>query len=178
MGIAGTVTVPPGLLVLVAAVCCVRVGELSLARRNTRWTAARGGVEYGSRSYPAVIVLHTGLILGILIEVTLAHRPFVPLLGWSAVAALVLVQAVRGWCMHALGPLWNTRIIVVPGHPLVRHGPYRFMRHPNYTAVVLEGIALPMVHGAWLTAAVFTFLNTPFLLFWARAEDRALRLAP
>ncbi|MFY7631148.1 isoprenylcysteine carboxyl methyltransferase family protein [Streptomyces soliscabiei] len=176
MTLPGTAAVPLGALVLVSAMCCVRLVELCVARRNTRWATAHGGVEYGRRSYPVVIVLHTCLVLGIPLEVALAHRPFVPVLGWSAVAVLVLVQTVRGWCMHALGPRWNTRIVVVPGLPLVHHGPYRYLRHPNYIAVVLEGAALPMVHTAWLTAVLFTSGNTVFLAFWARMEDRALRL--
>ncbi|MGW2486518.1 isoprenylcysteine carboxyl methyltransferase family protein [Streptomyces sp. NPDC001606] len=173
----GTAVVPLGALLLVAAVCCVRVVELSVARRNTRWAAAHGGVEYGHRRYPVVIVLHTCLLAGLLLEVALAHRPFVPPVGWSAVAVLVLVQGVRGWCMRALGPRWNTRIVVVPGLALVRRGPYRLLRHPNYSAVVLEGMALPMVHTAWLTAVLFTIVNTVFLVSWARLEDRALALA-
>ncbi|MEV8464937.1 MULTISPECIES: isoprenylcysteine carboxyl methyltransferase family protein [Streptomyces] len=176
MTLPGSVAVPLGALVLVGAVCCVRLVELCVARRNTRWAAAHGGVEYGRRSYPVAIFLHTCLLLGILLEVALAHRPFVPVLGWTAVAVLVLVQAVRGWCMHALGPRWNTRIIVIPGLPPVHHGPYRYLRHPNYTAVVLEGTALPMVHTAWLTAVLFTSANTVFLAYWTRLEERALRL--
>ena len=82
----------------------------------------------------------------------MADRPFIPWLGWSMLVLVVLAQALRWWCIRTLGVRWNTRVIVVPGLPLVTGGPYRWLRHPNYVAVVVEGIALPLVHTAWVTA--------------------------
>ncbi len=87
---------------------------------------------------------------------------------------LLAAQALRWWCIRTLGPQWNTRIIVVPGLALVGGGPYRFFRHPNYVAVVVEGVALPLVHSAWITALVFTVLNAVLLTVRIRVEDRAL----
>jgi methyltransferase len=83
-------------------------------------------------------------------------------------------QCLRWWCIRTLGPQWNTRVIVVPGLPRVEAGPYRWLRHPNYVAVIVEGAALPLVHTAWITAAAFTALNTPLLWQRVRVEDRAL----
>ncbi|MEH0424385.1 isoprenylcysteine carboxyl methyltransferase family protein [Streptomyces sp. B21-083] len=162
---------------LVLAVAGERVAELVVALRNTRWSTARGGTEAGRGHYPAMVALHTGLLAGCLAEVRLADRPFLPLLGWTMLGVVVAAQALRWWCIRTLGRRWNTRVIVVPGLPLVDGGPYRWLRHPNYVAVVAEGLALPLVHGAWVTAAVFTVLNAALLVIRIRCEDAALAAA-
>jgi methyltransferase len=99
-----------------------------------------------------------------------ADRPFLPWLGWPMLALVVASQALRWWCVATLGHQWNTRVIVVPGLPLVSAGPYRWLRHPNYVAVVVEVVALPLVHTAWVTALVFTLANAAVL----PVEERAL----
>ncbi|MFI9203234.1 isoprenylcysteine carboxyl methyltransferase family protein [Streptomyces sp. NPDC053048] len=159
---------------LVLAVAAERVAELFLALRNARWSTARGGVESGRGHYPPMVVLHTGLLAGCLLEVALAGRPFVPLLGWTMLGVVLGAQALRWWCVRTLGPQWNTRVIVVPGLPLVAGGPYRWCRHPNYVAVVAEGVALPLVHCAWVTALAFTALNALLLSVRIRCENAAL----
>jgi len=125
-----------------------RLAELVVSKRNAAWSFARGGVESGQSHFPPMVVLHTGLLVGALAEVWLADPPFLPWLGWPMLALLVASQGLRWWCIGTLGKQWNTRVIVVPGMPLVRRGPYRVMSHPNYVAVVVEGIALPLVHTA------------------------------
>ncbi|WP_031506170.1 isoprenylcysteine carboxyl methyltransferase family protein [Streptomyces megasporus] len=162
---------------LVLAVGAERVAELAVARRNARWAAARGGVEHGRGHYPAMVVLHTALLVGAPVEVWVAGRSFDPALGWSMLAVLTAAQALRWWCVRTLGPRWNTRVIVVPGLPPVASGPYRLLRHPNYAAVVAEGVALPLVHGAWVTAVVFTVLDAALLAVRVRCEDAALASA-
>jgi methyltransferase len=160
---------------LIAAVGLERLAELVVSARNARWAFARGGMEAGRGHFPPMVLLHTGLLVGCLVEVYVADRPFLPLLGWTALAAALGSQALRWWCITTLGHQWNTRVIVVPGVDLVDRGPYRWMRHPNYVAVVVEGIALPLVHTAWVTALVFTVLNAVLLLgFRIPAEERAL----
>ncbi|MFF8642728.1 isoprenylcysteine carboxyl methyltransferase family protein [Streptomyces sp. NPDC015345] len=168
------VTIPLSLFVLMTAVAVVRLVELTTARRNARWAIDRGGIEYGQRHYPVMITLHVCLLVGTVAEVALTDRAFVPLIGCPALAVLILVQAGRAWCMRALGPRWNTRVIVVPGLPLVTTGPYRWMRHPNYLIVLFEGIALPLVHTAWITAMLFTIANTPWLVVRVRTENAVL----
>ncbi|MFE1542222.1 isoprenylcysteine carboxyl methyltransferase family protein [Streptomyces microflavus] len=163
---------------LVLAVAVERLAELVVARRNTRWSLARGGTEAGSAHYPAMVVLHTALLAGCLAEVHLADRPFLPAVGWTMAAVVVAAQLLRWWCITTLGPRWNTRVIVVPGLPLVSGGPYRLLRHPNYVAVAAEGIALPLVHGAWVTALVFTLLNGVLMAVRIRCEDEALARLP
>src|SRR5262245_30067292 len=134
---------------LIALVTVERLAELVVANRNRRITLARGGIEYGQGHYPLIVALHTGLLAGALAEVYLADRPFYPWLGYPMPAVLLAAQGLRWWCIRTLGPQWNTRVIVVPGMPLVTGGPYRWLRHPNYVAVVAEGVALPIVLSAW-----------------------------
>jgi methyltransferase len=154
-----------------------RLAELAVSLRNARWSFARGGVETGQGHYPVMVVLHTGLLAGCVAEVWLFDRPFLPWLGWPMLALAIASQALRWWCIATLGRRWNTRVIVVPGLPLVARGPYRWLRHPNYIAVVVEGFALPLVHAAWLTATLFTVLNAPLLAVRVRCEEQALRSA-
>ena len=162
---------------LVLAVGVERLAELVVSRRNAAWSAARGGVESGQGHFPAMVVLHTGLLVGALVEVWVADRPFLPWLGWLALALALASQGLRWWCILTLGPRWNTRVIVVPGLPLVTRGPYRWLSHPNYVAVVVEGVVLPLVHTAWVTAVVFTVLNAVLLTVRLRVENQALASA-
>ena len=161
-------------VVLVAAVALERVAELIVSTRNLRWSRDRGGREFGAGHYPAMVVLHTSLLLACLLETGLLHRPFVPVLAWSMVAVLAATQALRWWCIATLGPRWNTRVVVVPDLPLVAGGPYRWLRHPNYVAVVAEGVALPLIGSAWITALTFTMLNAFLLRVRIRTENAAL----
>ncbi len=163
---------------LVLAVGLERVAELVVSQRNAAWSIARGGVESGRGHYPFMVVLHTGLLAGALVEVWLRRPDTAPVLVWGMLLLVAASQALRWWCIATLGRQWNTRVIVVPGSPRVTGGPYRRLSHPNYVAVVVEGLALPLVHSAWITAVVFTVLNGFLLTTRMRVEDAALaRLA-
>ena len=160
---------------LVAAVAAERIAELVVSKRHADWAFAGGGVEYGRTHYPVMAVVHAALLVSCVVEVAVADRPFVPWLGWPMVAVVLATQALRWWCVATLGAQWNTRVIVVPGLPLVTDGPYRWLRHPNYLAVTLEVAALPLVHTAWMTAVVFSIANAILLLGWRiPVEERAL----
>ncbi len=161
---------------LVAVVGLERIAEMVVSKRHAAWAFARGGVESGQGHFPVMVALHTALLVGAVVEVVAADRPFIPLLGWPMLVLVVLAQGLRWWCISTLGPQWNTRVIVVPGATLVAAGPYRLMRHPNYVAVVVEGLALPLVHTAWLTAVAFTILNLVLLSVRIRVEEQALGL--
>ena len=163
--------------VLVAAVALERLAELVVSKRNAAWSFERGGVETGQRHYVVMVVLHTGLLVGALLEVWLLHPEFHPALGYPMLALVVASQALRWWCIATLGRRWNTRVIVVPGLPLVTGGPYRLTSHPNYVAVVVEGLALPLVYSAWITAVVFTACNAVLLTVRLRVENAALASA-
>jgi methyltransferase len=163
--------------VLVGLVAVERLAELVVANRNLAWSLARGGRETGFAHYPFMVVLHSALLGGCLLEVWLTDREFTPAIGWPMIALVVASQVLRWWCIRVLGRQWNTRIVVVPGLPRVTSGPYRVFPHPNYVAVVVEGFALPLVHDAWMTALVFTVLNAALLTVRIRAENDALRSA-
>jgi methyltransferase len=164
-------------LALILATGAERIVELVISRRNAGLAFARGGVEYGFRHFPVMVALHTGLLLACIAEVFLLDRPFIPLLGWPMLAIVVLCQAGRYWVIASLGEQWNTRVIVVPGAGRVdSRGLYRWLRHPNYVIVAVEGIALPLVHTAWITAIAFTVLNAILLLrFRIPIENGALK---
>ena len=164
--------------VLVALVGLERVAELVVSTRNARWSRERGGVEHGLGHFPFMVVLHTGLLVGALAEAWIRRPDVPPVLAWSMLALVVASQVLRWWCIATLGRRWNTRVIVVPGMPPVTRGPYRWLRHPNYVAVVAEGVALPLVHSAWITSLVFTVLNAGLLTVRIRAEDAALATLP
>jgi methyltransferase len=165
-------------VLLIAAVAGERVAELVVSNRNLAWSRTRGGIEFGAGHYPVMVVLHTGLLVGCLAEVIFLHRPFLPALGWPMLAIVVAAQALRWWCITTLGRQWNTRVVVVPGAQRVSGGPYRLIPHPNYAAVIAEGVALPLVHTAWITALVFTVLNAALLTTRITTENNALaRLA-
>lgn len=165
-----------GLILLTGA---ERIVELVISKRNATAAFARGGKEFGQRHFPFMVTLHTGFLLACIAEVFLLGRPFIPGLGWPMLVIALLCQAGRYWCIVSLGSQWNTRVIVVPGAGRVeRRGPYRFtwLPHPNYVIVAIEGIALPLVYTAWITAIVFTVLNAILLLaFRIPTEDRALK---
>ena len=163
---------------LVALVGLERLAELVVSTRNAAWSFARGGVEHGRGHYPVMVALHTGFLVAMLVEAWVRRPEVAPALAWSMLALVIAAQALRWWCIATLGRRWNTRVIVVPGMPPVTSGPYRLLRHPNYVAVVVEGVALPMVHSAWITAVVFTLANAALLVVRIRVEDAALASLP
>jgi methyltransferase len=159
---------------LIALVGLERLLELRLSVKNAAWAFARGGKEYGKPHYRFMTVFHTLFLVSCVAEPWLLQRPFVSPWGFVALAFAVLAMALRYWAITTLGPRWNTRVIVIPGADLVTGGPYRFVRHPNYVAVVLELCALPLVHGAWLTALVFSVGNALLLRVRIKVEEGAL----
>ena len=145
-----------------------RGAELVLAQRNTRALMARGAVEVAPEHYKLIVALHAAWLIGLWILAP-AREPNLLLLGVYA-----LLQAARVWVLATLGERWTTRIIVLPGAPLVQSGPYRYVSHPNYWVVTAEILVLPLVFGLPLYAAVFTLLNAAALTIRIRAEEKAL----
>lgn len=158
-------------LAVLGLVTLQRLGELALARRNTRRLLARGGVESGAEHYPLIIGLHAAWLAGLW------------LLGWSRpvmvfwLAAYIALQGLRIWILLSLGERWTTRIITVPGEPLVRRGPYRWLPHPNYLLVAAEVAVLPLVFSLPAYAVVFFVLNASVLWVRIRVENAALAQA-
>ncbi|APO73629.1 isoprenylcysteine carboxyl methyltransferase protein [Rhizobium etli 8C-3] len=148
-----------------------RLGELVVAKRNTAMLLAKGGREIGAEHYPCMVALHSAWIGGLWLLAP--DRPVK--LVWLAI--FLLLQIFRLWVLVTLKERWTTRIIVLPGAPLVCSGPYRFMRHPNYAVVAGEIAVLPLAFGMPLYAAAFTILNALMLAIRIRAENAALKTA-
>lgn len=161
-------------VLLIVGVAAERIAELVVSQRNFAWSRTHGGIEFGVGHYPAMVVLHTGLLAACLVEAITGHRPFIPALGWPMLAVVLAAQGLRWWCIATLGRQWNTRVVVVPGAGRVAGGPYRYLSHPNYVAVAAEGAALPLVHSAWLTALAFTVLNAALMTTRIKVENAAL----
>jgi len=142
-----------------------RLGELVLANRNTKRLKAQGAVEIGAGHYPLIVLLHTAWLLAVL---WLLPAPLE--ISWPWLAIFVLLQAARIWVIASLGPYWTTRIISVPGKALVRRGPYRFVRHPNYLVVAGEILALPLAFHE-IPVAIFFSLANAAILFWRTREE-------
>jgi methyltransferase len=160
-------------LIFLALFALERLAELVLSARNARRALDRGGVELGRGHYPAMVVVHA-LFLGACAAEALRFPAPPPPAALAAAAAALLAQALRWWSIASLGDRWNTRIVVVPGAPPVRRGPYRLLRHPNYVAVVIEVAALPLAYGSWRTALAFSAANAALLAVRIPAEERAL----
>ncbi len=161
-------------LLLIVLVAIQRLAELAISKRNLARALAAGGHEVASGHYPVMVALHTAFLIACPVEVYMLDRPFVPALGIVCGVVLVLATALRYWAIGTLGDRWNTRIVVLPGAPPVVGGPFRFLRHPNYLAVILEIAFLPLLHSAWATALLFTIANAALLRVRIAAEEHAL----
>jgi methyltransferase len=153
-------------LVLVAL---QRVLELFFSARNTRRLLANGGIEVGAVQYPFIVTLHAAWLVSMAVLIPASTLP-----NWWLLGSYAAFQPLRVWTIATLGPRWTTRIIIVPGAPLVRHGPYRIFRHPNYAVVCAEIAILPLAFGAVELAIVFSILNASLLSWRIRVEERAL----
>lgn len=161
-------------LVFLALFGLERVAELWLSRRNAAVAFARGGVETGAAHFRVMTAVHALFLPACAAEVLLLRRAFPGTPGFVAAAFALGAQGLRWWAIRSLGWRWNVRVIVVPGEPPVRRGPYRFLRHPNYVAVATEMLAVPLAHGAVLCAVAFSAANALLLRVRIRAEERAL----
>jgi methyltransferase len=155
-------------ILVLGLVTLQRLGELVLARRNTARLMARGAVEIGARHYPLIVALHAAWLIGLWLLAW--DRP----IQWVWLVLFIVLQGLRVWVIATLGDRWTTRIISLPGAPLVRRGPYRFVSHPNYLVVCAEIAVLPLAFGLTLFAVVFFILNCLVLTVRLRAENASL----
>ena len=159
------------LYLILGFVVVQRLGELAYARRNTVRLLARGGVETGAGHYPIFVLLHGSWLIALAAFVPAGAGINLPLL--FVFAAL---QVARVWVLLSLGQHWTTRVITVPGAPLVSRGPYRYLRHPNYAIVTAEIAVLPLIFSAWEIAIIYSLLNLALLRHRIRIENEALAL--
>ena len=155
--------------VIIALVALQRLAELIHAERNTRALKRRGAIEIGRAHYPLIVAVHTTWLIAIV-----ALLPRDVQINFILVAAFVVLQGLRVWVLATLGSYWTTRIITLKDAPLVRRGPYRFLRHPNYAVVIGEIAILPLAFGEVWVAVAFTVLNAAVLILRIRQENEAL----
>lgn len=159
---------------LIVIVIIQRVVELIIAKKNEKWIRQQGGYEVGASHYPLMVMMHCTFFVVLILEVVLFKRSLSVL--WLLFLTLfLLAQIGRFWCLYSLGKFWNTKIIVLPNANVIRKGPYRLVKHPNYLIVSLELLTLPLLFNAYVTALVFTFLNLAILSKRIPIEEAALK---
>jgi len=162
--------------VVITFVILQRLLELFVAKRNEKWMLKRGAYEVGTEHYPIMVAMHLGFFVTLILEVLILDRPkssfWIPL-----VSLFIIAQIIRFWCLLTLGKYWNTKIIILPGADVVRKGPYRFFRHPNYLIVTIELLLLPLIFNAFGTVFIYFLLNIWMLSIRIPLEERALREA-
>lgn len=151
-----------------------RLLEMVIARRNEKWMKAQGAIEFGRIHYQFLVMMHILFFLVFFFEKIAFSRELSPF--WSLLGSLfIMAQLIRVWAISSLGRYWNTKIIVLPNVDVVRKGPYRYIKHPNYLVVFIELLVVPLMFGAYITAIMFTILNVMMLSIRIPAEEKALR---
>ncbi|GGA61660.1 isoprenylcysteine carboxyl methyltransferase family protein [Ornithinibacillus halotolerans] len=151
-----------------------RLVELVIAKNNEKWMKARGGVEKGATHYKWFIYLHTLFFISILLETMMKLGQQEVVFHYFYFCVFFLAQLARFWCIYSLGRFWNTKIIVLPRVALIKKGPYKYVKHPNYIIVAVELFVIPMLFGAYVTAVIFPILHIMLLRIRIPAEEKAL----
>lgn len=159
--------------ILIIILAIQRLSELRIAGRNERDVLSEGAVEYDREGYRVIVIMHIAFFVSFIAEYVLLKRNLNTL--WPLfLSTIIAAEVLRYWAIFSLGKYWNTKILVIPGTVPVSRGPYRYMKHPNYLAVVLEIALLPLIFSCYITAAVFSLLNITLLYRRIRIEERAL----
>lgn len=161
--------------VLVCFIIAQRIGELFISQKNEKILKSLGSVEYDRRGYKVIVAMHVCFILSLIAEKIFAQRSLNPYWTFLA-AAFVCAQILRYWSIFSLGVRWNTKLITIPGSPLVKRGPYKFLNHPNYIAVIIEIGSVPLLFSCYITFTFFSILNLIFLLRRIKIEENILNL--
>lgn len=162
--------------IVLSIVILQRLVELVIAKRNEKWMKDQGAFEAGASHYPLMVGMHILFFIVFIIEVSFFDRQLSPI--WQILLAIfLLAQLLRVWCLASLGKFWNTKIIVLPDADVIRRGPYKWIRHPNYVIVATEILVLPLLFGAFLTAVLFSILNIWMMSVRIPAEEKALKKA-
>ena len=160
--------------IFIALIIIQRIAELCIAKKNERFMKSKGALEFGQSHYPFIVAVHSLFFVSYIIEVNLVGHEVSSY--WPILFPLfLLTQAGRIWALKSLGPFWNTKIIVLPNAKIVRKGPYRFIKHPNYAIVSAEFLIIPLMFEAYLTTILFTILNIIILAIRIPAEEYALK---
>jgi methyltransferase len=162
--------------ILFGLIIIQRLMELQIARRNEKWMKENGAFEIGKEHYKWFVLIHSLFFLSILIEIMLRDGFALPF-NYFLFMLFLLTQMARVWCIRSLGKFWNTKIIVLPGSSLVKKGPYKYVKHPNYIIVGVELLIIPLLFGAYITAVIFPILHLLLLRVRIPCEEKALNKA-
>jgi len=165
-------------LALLFAVAMLRLVELRISKRHQAQMVARGAAKVDEPRFRWMVMLHTCVLSGAALEVVFLHRPFIPTLGASMFVIFLGANAVRWWVIRTLGEHWNVQVMDSTRLGVITSGPFRFVRHPNYAAVFAEMVALPLIHTAWITAALGSLAHTVVLAQRLSTEERVLFANP
>ena len=165
-------------LALLAAVAAMRVFELRISKKHQRGMTARGASRVKDPNFRWMALFHTLVLVGAAAEVVFLHRPFIPALGFPMIALFVLANFVRWWVIRTLGEHWNVQVMDSTKLGVITTGPFRYVRHPNYAAVFIEMIALPLIHTAWITALAGAIAHVGVLALRLSTEERVLFANP
>jgi len=165
-------------LALLVAVAAMRIFELRISKKHQREITARGGAKAKDPVFPCMAMFHTLVLIGAAAEVVFLHRPFIPALAFPMLVVFIAANLVRWWVIRTLGEHWNVQVMDSTKLGVITSGPFRYVRHPNYAAVFIEMIALPLIHTAWITASVGAVVHVVVLIFRLSAEERVLFADP
>jgi methyltransferase len=160
-------------ILFVSFIILLRIGELILSRRNEIWLLQQGAVEYGRRHYPYMVTLHTLFIISLVVEYSTKQTEAYSLF---LIILYLLLLVFKAWVVTSLGKYWNTKIYHVQGFPLIKKGPYKYIKHPNYLIVIAEIAIIPTIFHLYFTAITFSVLNLIMLSVRIREENKALRI--
>ena len=158
--------------VFISYVILLRIGELLLSKRNEKWLLQNGAVEYGKKHYPFIVAIHILFIISLIIEYSTQQTASFSLF---FIILYFLILVFKAWVVLSLGKFWNTKIFHISNLPLVKKGPYRYIKHPNYMIVIAEIAVIPLAFHLYFTAITFTILNAMMLFVRIKEENRALR---
>lgn len=161
-------------LALLLVVALLRLYELQISRRHQREMLALGASKVGDPRFRWMVLLHTSILLGAAVEVVFLHRPFYPLFAAVCLAVFVGANVIRWWVIRTMGEHWNVQVMNSTGMGVITSGPFQYVRHPNYAAVFVEMLALPLIHSAWITAALGTVAHIAVLSERLAIEERVL----
>ncbi len=161
-------------LVLLVIVALLRIFELRISRRHQRQMVAEGASKVSEPRFLWMVLLHTAVLIGAAVEVVFLHRPFIPVLGTICFITFLAANAVRWWVIRTMGEHWNVQVMNSTSLGVVTTGPFRYVRHPNYAAVFVEMLVLPLIHTAWITAIVGSLAHIVVLSQRLATEERVL----
>ena len=160
-------------ILFISFVILLRIGELVLSKSNEKWLLRNGAVEYGQKHYPFIVALHALFIISVIFEYSRQSNPTYSLF---SIIFYVVLLAFKAWVILSLGKFWNTRIYHISNFPLIKKGPYRYFKHPNYLIVIAEIAVIPLIFNLYYTAITFSLLNAIVLFTRIKEENIALQI--